>query len=403
MKKRFYIIVLFSIISIAVLFISTKYIKDKNFNDVELSSGVSEEKSNKEIAKLEYTEPIIENPSEDVYVEILPSIELLSGVLTQTTWINVRGPKNGGNEYYRDLKEFFSQYKEHDAIKIAQELTNMGFTYDAPPAFILTLGELPMLNLDNEYSEYLIGRSNGKEILERFRLALIDLSEESNFLQFFEDNREVLASSMERAMKDVDLKEVVGWNTEFYGENSDEFHLVFAPAMCFGGGYGATVEKSNGNKIVYQIIRENGGTPDPYFSSGTDICTLSLHEWGHSYVNPAIEKYTDDFSKYSLDDFYMPVAKKMKEMAYPETIYFLNEQVLRACTIIAYEELYGQNVAKSYISYYKKVGFYLTEFTIETLKEYTSNRDKYPVFEDFIPYLFEQYRLNKDSLLELVN
>lgn len=399
MKKRFLWIVLLIVITVTVLYISTKYFNDDNVTET------NKEDNNAETDMLDFTGPIIINPSENVYVEILPRLELLSGVLAQTSWDDVRGPKNGGNEYYRELKKFLSQYKEHEAIKIAQKLTNMGFVYDAPPAFILTLGELPKLNLDNEYSEYLIDRSKGKKILENFRLALIDLAEESNFLQFFEDNKELLAASIEGALKDVDLKEVIEWNKAFYGgEINDEFHLVFAPAMCFGGGYGATIEKPDGNKIIYQVIRENGSTTTtPYFSSGNDIGTLSLHEWGHSYVNPAVEKYDDDFSKYSLDELFKPVAEKMEKMAYGNITIFLNEQVLRACTIIAFEELYGQNTAKSYKSNYEKAGFYLTDFTIEVLKEYTSNRDKYPIFEDFIPYLFEQYHLNKDSLLKLVN
>ena len=406
MKKRFFIAALLTLTSLALLLILNNLIEYSSFNSADLSieSLNNENKDSEKEIKLEYAEPIVQKPSDNLYVEILPSFELLSGVLAQTTWDKVRGPVNGvGNDYYKSLKEFFSQYKEHEAIKIAQELTDLGFTYDAPPAFILTLGDLPTLNTDNEYNDYLIGRSGGKDILERFRLALIDLSEESNFLQFFEDNRDVLSVCMDSAIKNVDLMEVINWNTNFYGESNDEFHLVFAPSMCFGGGYGATVEKSDGSKNIYQIIREKGGTVTPYFSSGVDIGTLSLHEWGHAYVNPAIQLYSDDFSKYTLDEFFEPVKQEMSNMAYPETIYFLNEQVLRSCTIVAYEELYGKSIANRYIEYYESIGFYLTQFTIETLNQYTANREKYPNFKDFIPYLFEQYKLNKDSLLKLAN
>ncbi len=61
-----------------------------------------------------------------------------------------RGPKGIGNEYFRELKNFFANYKEHQAFKLAEELTQKGFSYDAPPNFILSLGPLPNLEPINE-------------------------------------------------------------------------------------------------------------------------------------------------------------------------------------------------------------------------------------------------------------
>ncbi|MGI6645214.1 MAG: hypothetical protein ACOX5D_00795 [Limnochordia bacterium] len=78
-------------------------------------------------------------------LKILPEMELLAGVLTQTTWMERRGPRGPGNEYYRALKEFFAEYQDHEAVAIAQRLTERGFTYDAPPALICHLGPLPEL------------------------------------------------------------------------------------------------------------------------------------------------------------------------------------------------------------------------------------------------------------------
>ncbi|MFY9164998.1 MAG: DUF4932 domain-containing protein, partial [Limnochordia bacterium] len=118
-------------------------------------------------------------------LKILPEMELLAGVLTQTTWMERRGPRGPGNEYYRALKEFFAEYQDHEAVAIAQRLTERGFTYDAPPALICHLGPLPELALLVEYNDYLVERAGGRDVLEEFRLALVDLAEQSNFLAFF--------------------------------------------------------------------------------------------------------------------------------------------------------------------------------------------------------------------------
>ncbi|MEJ6952181.1 hypothetical protein [Natronospora cellulosivora (SeqCode)] len=97
-------------------------------------------------------------------------------------------------------------------MKIAQRLTNHGFTYDAPPNFILSLGPLPDLKApESGYSDYLRGRartgmflwrSSGEKNLEDFRKALIDLAEESNFIEFFNQNRINYQKYLEESMTD---------------------------------------------------------------------------------------------------------------------------------------------------------------------------------------------------------
>ncbi|MEJ6952180.1 hypothetical protein [Natronospora cellulosivora (SeqCode)] len=54
-----------------------------------------------------------DNLPEGVYAQILPRMELLAGVLIQTTWINRRGPQGEGNYYFQDLHNFFSEYQDH--------------------------------------------------------------------------------------------------------------------------------------------------------------------------------------------------------------------------------------------------------------------------------------------------
>ncbi|NLY91894.1 MAG: hypothetical protein GX081_09885 [Firmicutes bacterium] len=55
----------------------------------------------------DYEPIIIKDASGQVYLEIRPEIELLAGVLSQTSWIERRGPFGAGNQYYRELKAFF--------------------------------------------------------------------------------------------------------------------------------------------------------------------------------------------------------------------------------------------------------------------------------------------------------
>lgn len=346
-----------------------------------------------DISKIVTVDPVCyEGNSEDLVIEILPRVELLSGVLSQTSWMHTRGPYGKGNNYFRDLQRFFSAYKDHEAIIIAEELTKMGFIFDAPLTFILSLGEIPILAKDTSYSDYLIRRGGGEDNLEKFRIALADLAVESGFEKFFELHRTDYKQYIEKSVKGVDFDKIIKWIEDFYGWRGNEFHIVFAPAMFPGGGYGPEIIKPNGDKIFYQVVREGGGSEsEPEFNLGENYLEdLTIHEWSHSYVNPTFGPFIELMEEGYLFELFKPVEAKMNNMAYGHVGTFYNEQIIRAITCIALEDLYGIDI-KSSSMLEKSQGFYLTDYTIELLKHYKQNRDKFKTFKDFAPILLKKY------------
>lgn len=341
------------------------------------------------------------NTPSNIHIEIRPEIELLAGVLSHTSWMERRGPQGTGNEYFRELQNFFANYKEHRAIKIAEKLTRKGFSYDAPPNFILSLGPLPKLKPTNGYSEYLLRRAGGRNHLESFRKELVKLAAESKFIDFYQKHRPFLEEVLKSCVRDFNGTKVITWLQEFSGSQGDEYHLVLAPALFRGGGYAATIDTRDGRKVIYQVIRENGiSLKKPEFYETKDLEKLSLHEWGHSFVNPALGKHSPQVK--SLIDLYYPVETEMKRIAYGNLSTFFNEQVLRAVVILAIEDLYGKAEAQKHLEIEQATGFYLTEFTLEQLRYYQKNRTKYPTFVDFVPYLLNCYEQKKKDLLQLV-
>lgn len=340
-----------------------------------------------------------QNIFNEINIETLPRIELLAGVLSQTSWMDERGPQGKGNKYFQELQLFFSEYKEHEAIKVAEELTQKGFAYDAPINFIFSLSELPKLN-SNGYSNYLVMRAGDEEILEKFRVALIDLANESNFLDdFYKKNINNYNRYMDLVGNNFDRELIVKWMEDFYGYLKDEYHMVITPGMFPVGGHGAIIKKNN-KEVVYQLVRETGiSEGEPEFQK--DIPLLALHEWGHSFINPAVEQQKDKIDFYNLQKFFVPVEEIMGKQAYNNVYVFLNEQILRAVTIIAIRDMFKTDLWANQIEYHKDRGFYLTEFTIEQIDYYIDNRDKYKTFNEFIPYILLKYHENEDILLSL--
>lgn len=81
--------------------------------------------------------------------------------------------------------------------------------------------------------------------------------------------------------------------------------------MFPGGGYSVSIERPNGNFLTYQIIREYGrSTGKPEFHDGESLKELSLHEWGRSLLNPAIDAYSALIKE--LQPLFEPVADEME-------------------------------------------------------------------------------------------
>ena len=355
----------------------------------------------------EYSPVNYEGLPDGVFTQITPEVELLAGVLSQTTWIERKGvsPEGDGNYCFQALQDFFADYKDHEAVKIAQKLTDRGFTFDAPLGFMVTLGPLPYLEPKAEYSDYLIGRaepnnffkrifsSDGKKILEDFRLALIDLAEESEFASFFNRYRDEFKVYLEEAMDGFDAGRKINWFSEFTGQDTDnEYYTILTPAMFPGGGYGPSVELSDGSYQFYQIVREKGRSQtEPEFPSGISFNQLTLHEWGHSFIDPAVEAHSEFFLEHLTDHFHK-VEESMNSQAYGSPMIFFREQVLRGVTTVASGELYGTKYYYEELEHHISRDFHLTEITVEMIEKYINERDEYNTFEEFVPEILAEYK-----------
>lgn len=121
----------------------------------------------------------------DLIVEVDPRIELLSVVQHFTSWADKRHTKYE-SRYKNEIEKYFQRFSEHKAIQLSQELTNNGFSYDAPPNFVLYHSNPPEFKRVIDYSDYLIGRGGSKTKLETFAEELRNFAAKTDFNTFFE-------------------------------------------------------------------------------------------------------------------------------------------------------------------------------------------------------------------------
>ena len=98
-------------------------------------------------------------------------------------------------------------------------------------------------------------RAGGRDALEEFRLALVDLAEQSNFLDFFSSWEAYLDECLQPAWEDYRAELPQKRQEEFFGWAPTRFELIMAPSMFPGGGYGVKVWGGIGEPAAFQVFR----------------------------------------------------------------------------------------------------------------------------------------------------
>ena len=171
--------------------------------------------------------------------EIMPTMELMAGVLSQTSWMRRRGLKRHGNEYFQALSRFMEPYRDHRAIHITESALSKGLTYDAPCAFICHFGLLPEMPRLYDYGGSLSFRNLDPAMLDDLHDSLVELAELSRFTDFFEGWRDRLERMGECFSNDVDVSTIIDLLTDFFGWEQ-QTRPILAPAMFPGEAMGIT-------------------------------------------------------------------------------------------------------------------------------------------------------------------
>jgi hypothetical protein len=332
-------------------------------------------------------------------IEVLPQLELVSGVLSLTpAWVEGMDYPSPPSPYLQALQTRLFPYRDHEAFAIAGQLDRRGFTEDSYATFAHHLGPLPKLELRYEYNEHIKRWAKDREILERFRLALKDLAAVSDFEAFAREWAPEYAEWVAQVRRTFDGEEVIRWLEEFFGPGATApaaYRVALAPSWYPAGGFGGTLSGPDGRPIVLETIREAGqGASEPTFTwengYGLDLQWLAAHEWGHHFSDKALDQSQDLYAK--LDPLYHQSAIRT-QAGIPSLSVFVHEQVLRAVVCLATEEWHGPEAVEREMPLHERQGFLWTRQTVAILRDYQANRATYRDFASFAPTLLERMAL----------
>lgn len=285
-----------------------------------------------------------ENPFKDfsikkygIVVKIDPRIELL-----QTLMLLAGNPhiNNENLAYKMAVLDKFEGLKNHSSINTFRDILRKKFnSLDAPIFFFMRLTEYFELRTDIDNSTY----QEDKEIQALLEL-IKNLAIEMDFVSFFNQNKllyQTTLSTFEYNLIDFDEKSRMLNYYKLTDNTAYDFQIVLN--LLGKGNFGPGLQTTNSQEL-YAIISPNASIGNLPAFDLNEVHYLVWHEFSHSFVNPLIDKYYDEFHKSG--HLFLPIKGSMEAQAYTDWKVTLKEHLVRAVTCRLAAQKYGNDFAE---------------------------------------------------------
>jgi len=286
--------------------------------------------------------------------------------------------------YVKDTERHFGNFDDHPAVKLAAKLrANRRMSCDGPMSLAVHIdGDFRPRKSFEQWPWGLDSRWEKRET-EEFLDKLQQFAADAKFNEFFEAHSSFYQEgirSCEDIMAEANLEE---WLDEFFGfEGGDDLKLV----LGFTGGfsnYGLkfTDEKTSEKYAIIGIhLFDSAGNP---VFRPKQLATTA-HEFCHSFTNPTVKKHMDRLRPAG-EKMYAATASGMRRIGYQKWESLMYETAVRGCVASFVRKSFPPMYMQYYLNDEVEDGFVWTEELGELLREFESNRDKYPTFESFFP------------------
>ena len=318
-----------------------------------------------------------------LHVTIDPRIELLA-VVQHLAGYGQRFPllTDFDLAYITEIENTFRTFRGHPAVKLFDQMSST-FHADAPPAAMFHLSEPPMLAVQVPFTEYLVKRAGGTDQLEQFIVALRDFAQVSRYKDFYLAHSAFYTAILEPLVAQFTKVDDVVILEQYFGMQHYSYTLVLAPLFSGIGAYGAHVFRADGMLDLYSVAGTVGMDENfyPLFDEPIHMRPLLWHEFAHAFVNPLTEQHLNIVNQYQA--LFRTVADQMTQYGYGSWATTVNEHIVRSVTIRLKALALGEAQSQASLEQELAWGFAYMGRIVERLKQYETQRDRFPTFCDF--------------------
>lgn len=248
--------------------------------------------------------------------------------------------QNYGFHFYQQYKHLASSAK----LKAALEVTEHLWLSDVIPLLLQT-DDFPNARLrpdmDEELYKSFSPKKNAEEARQQasiFLSACNDFYREVNFDHYLQNSAVYYKEAIKQISEHLPSTDFISVTEKFYRKSFDHYMLVSSltipKGMGFSTRYASTVFNVFG-AVDYQHFL-NTEIIDMGFGDRDKLRELSVHEFGHSFVNPEVHKVPKEILQQSASLF-EPLRTVMEEQGYNNWTTCLVEHFVRAGEVVIAE------------------------------------------------------------------
>lgn len=304
-----------------------------------------------------------------------------------------------------------------ETAKLNDTLISFGYGNDVMMGILL---EQPEFNFSKKPSDFKFSQTHLKgeqkkrleQIISNYLQSLYAFYQAENIDDFFTR----YADFYKGAINEVESHIPKGFTDAmeaYYGESREKYIALVSPMMIWpiedneGRGIGATVVKED-KKIVYEIMSPYVQVPvkstkkdfDQFgFDYQPRATTLTVHEFGHSFVNSEVESYQEQIESSSYL-FTEKLKKEMESKGIQSWNVYVIESLVRLGEIRV-AEIQNDKERANYLRNYhtNQEHFIFLPQLEEKIIEFENSRDKYPMWKDFLPELLNVFEKNNTEFV----
>lgn len=343
-------------------------------------------------AKFKISKPVAKEYNK-ITVGVFPQVELISIVQSISKYPTVFGFLMSGDttSYKRDVIAHFGDYKDHPAVKMFDRLSMQPrmLNFSAPSNIMLYTDEYLDLRTDIELDDFVVNRIGGTDSLKHFLRLLRDFAVKSSFNEFFKSHSAFYLTITGNTIKNMGEINYISELEHFYGKKQKSYNIILV-TLYNNVGYGNSLLFSNDKREIYNTMGPKSVSNNvPFFGDEFSLTYMIRHEFSHPFINPLTEKNWDYIKDYSQN--YVSIPQAAQKNVCGDWQECINEFAIRAITT---QIFYNDSPEAGTQAYNKELtrGVSYLDVLLEKIRQYESERDKFPTFESYYTHLLDAFR-----------
>ncbi|MCZ4244265.1 DUF4932 domain-containing protein [Pedobacter punctiformis] len=200
--------------------------------------------------------------------------------------------------------------------------------------FVLSLDNFPnaIVKPDNKFLSHFSSLDDAKHFVTAFN----DFCKEIRFENYLEKYKPYYEEMISEVSKNIPKENFITEMEHFYGKEIENYNLYPSLTVPFSQGFAVGNDNMIGNVFGSFNVPEKIENPSSLnlgFDNTISLRTVCIHEFGHCFVNPVVDKVDEKIIQ-SKEYLFDPIKSKMSEQGYNQWKICLYEHFNRAGEVV---------------------------------------------------------------------